>query len=742
MLRRRFTTLWQLSRHMGPAWVLFRLQYAWRLRSGMLRRVLPLCRWDDVPLEKALRAERAQQPRHELITEFRQQLAQNSELPGTFPADATAHFADWDTACPQASPVLEADRALQGEFTFFGGTVRNLGMPPQWHQNPMSGDVAPSDRHWSDLGDFGFGDIKFIWEPSRFSFVYSLVRAYARTGDERYAEAFWALTESWRRENPPQAGVNWKCGQEIAVRCLAWCFGLKAFLNSSATTDVRIGQLLEMLALSGKRIAANIDYAVSQQNNHGISEAAGLWTLGCLLPFLEAAENWRATGRQLLNQLATDLFYEDGAFSQHSFNYQRVGLHAYLWSLRVGDATGHSLESRLKQLVAKSGEFLHALQDETSGRLPRYGANDGALILPLNSCDPADYRPLIQACGVIGEGRCFYEPGPWNEDLLWLGEGLPQERCATETPREDVSTSSGYHTMRSENGLLFTRTARFRHRPSHADLLHVDLWWKGHNVAQDAGTYSYNARDIGDGSLGRTFVHNAVTVDGAEQMERASRFLWLPWARATMRQRSRHESLPLACWEGRHDGFRRLSAPVETGRAIVRVGSEHWLVLDRLTSREAHRYRLHWLLIDWPWETFETTADTCVLQAPIAEETYRLEVGTTSSARFAMERGTAESDVGWCAPHYGTKAACPAVTAELEADSALFWTLLGPADPASSSPSRIQRTGDILTCAVDGATVTLELTQNSDFPMVRAATMTRDDGEHGVLDLSAASNVA
>jgi len=54
-----------------------------------------------------------------------------------------------------------------------------------------------------------------IWEPSRFGFAYALVRAYWRSGDERYAELFWQLVEDWRANNTPQLGPNWKCGQEM-----------------------------------------------------------------------------------------------------------------------------------------------------------------------------------------------------------------------------------------------------------------------------------------------------------------------------------------------------------------------------------------------------------------------------------------------------------------------------------------------------------------------------------------------
>ena len=171
--------------------------------------------------------------------------------------------------------MATAGDVAAGRLRYFEHTVASTGFPPNWHANPFTGQAAPSDRHWSEITDFDAGDIKVIWEPSRFGFAYALVRAYWRSGDEQYAEVFWRLVEDWREHNPPNRGPNWKCGQEISLRVMAWCFGLYGLLDSPATTAERVAMLGQMIAVSGERIAANFDYALSQRNNHGISEALG-----------------------------------------------------------------------------------------------------------------------------------------------------------------------------------------------------------------------------------------------------------------------------------------------------------------------------------------------------------------------------------------------------------------------------------------------------------------------------------
>src|SRR5690606_11642355 len=153
------------------------------------------------------------------------------------------------------------------------------------------------------IGDFAAGDIKCVWEQARFGFVFPLVRAFLRTGDSRYVESFWHAVEDWQEHNPPQQGPHWKCGQEVGLRAMAWVFGLLHFIEQPATTLERRRQLTEMLEVSGHRIAANIEYALSQRNNHGVTEATALFTLGALLNRSE----WAERGESLLNALAKEL---------------------------------------------------------------------------------------------------------------------------------------------------------------------------------------------------------------------------------------------------------------------------------------------------------------------------------------------------------------------------------------------------------------------------------------------------
>lgn len=663
-------------KHLGPSWVAYRTSQALRAKLGHYERILPLRILPDLRdvIDDGFPAD----PQQYLVG--RRLHSANFFF---VPADR-ALFAPLLKQCwPASAAANRAESLLAGDFSFFNSRVARAGFPPDWHRNVFSAQAAPKEPHWSRISDFAFGDIKLIWELNRFSSVFTLVRAYWRTGDERYAEGFWQLIESWAAENPPNAGANWKCGQECSLRVMAWIFGFYGFLDAAATTPLRAGLFARLIAASGERIAAHIGYALSQRNNHGVSEAAGLWTIGLLFPELKHASVWRDTGRNHLEQLGRELIYDDGAFSQHSANYHRVMLHAYLWSIRLGELNNKPLSSELLSRVARAGDFLFQIQDETTGKVPRYGQNDGALILPLNDCPDEDYRPVINGISYLSSRKARYAPGPWTEDLLWIFGTESLHASVTTEPRVDFDAPlGGCRTLRSPLGFAFIRCPRFRDRPAQADALHVDLWWRGINIAIDPGTFSYNAPPPWNNPLAGTAFHNTVTVDQRDQMDRVSKFLWLPWLKTNTGVASPHLTKAPAdfgYWEGAHDGYHRLTPPASHHRAVLRLPGEAWLIVDRLASSVPREYRLHWLLPNAPHQSSPDGRLRLLFpQAPI--EPYYVNVLAQPNCKSNIQIADSDSPRGWFAPHYFDRQPAISFSATVSSTNAWFCSLFAPQD--------------------------------------------------------------
>ena len=617
--------------------------------------------------------------------------------------------------------VLEAERVLNGELKYFAYKFIKAGFPPDWHKVPTAlqppSAAPPKSRldptlHWSDISDDSGVDIKFIWEASRFSMVYTLVRAYASRQDKRFAEAFWTLIESWASTNPPNTGPNWMDGQEAALRLMAWTFGYYAFLGSPSTTPERMAQFTVLVAAHAERIYKNIGYAISTRGNHSISEGFGLWLAGLLFPELMDAEKYFDLGRNLLEQEAAAQLFPDGTYSMYSLNYHRFVLHLYLCMVRLGEVNQSPVSALVFDRVSASIHFLSQLIDPATGRMPAYGSNDGALVLPLNTCDFTDYRPLLQLGSYLTRKELLFAPGPWDEDIFWLcGEQAlipnpsPTGRREPESPspigrgvRGEGKNSfphGGLYLLRSRNSQAILRCTNFRSRPSHADQLHLDLWMHGHNIACDAGTYLYSGKGIWRNGLARTSVHNTVTVDRQDQMKMVSRFTWTQWARGKVLRHGEKN------WQGEHNGYRRLADPVDHKRTVLALEDDRWLTVDHLYGRQTHHYALHWLLNDFPYEQHEN-----LLLLSLDSMKYKMQVGLmVGKSTFSVVRGDPNSTRGWRSRYYGDKE--PAISARLETDrpGACFWTFFG------FESDVVEPSGNILHMSSKGWNLKIDLDQ-------------------------------
>jgi hypothetical protein len=166
------------------------------------------------------------------------------------------------------------EEIIAGKARLFGGPPLPLLLEPP-------GPLA----HWTEYelgqapGGWGVEDVKLIWEPARFGWVYPLGRAYRLSGDERCPGAFWRFFETFDHANPPNLGPNWTSAQEVALRLLAFTFAAAVFAGSAESTPARLERLAQSAAEHAARIPITLPYARAQHNNplvsEGLPDAAG-----------------------------------------------------------------------------------------------------------------------------------------------------------------------------------------------------------------------------------------------------------------------------------------------------------------------------------------------------------------------------------------------------------------------------------------------------------------------------------
>jgi len=447
---------------------------------------------------------------------------------------------------------------------------------------------------------------------------------------------------------------------------------LHAFKNSPASTPERTALLVTMIAANAERIDKNIGFALSTRGNHAITEALGLWLVGLMFPELRHADRYLSKGRGLLESEAAYQFLPDGTYSMYSLNYHRFVVQIYLYIMRLSEINNIPISKRLRDSISASITFFSQLIDLDTGGMPVFGSNDGAEAYVLNSCDFNDYRPVSQLGSYLLHDRRLFEHGPWDEDLYWLCGAN-----ALDAPLDEISRGNsafpdgGVYVLRDLDSKAVIRCADYRERPSHADQLHMDLWMRGVNVACDAGTYLYSGGGIWRNGLARTSVHNTVTVDGRDQMDMLSRFTWVDWARGQVLRQGDFDGMQ--GWLGEHDGYRRLDDPVTHRRSVLNLGSDRWLVVDHLTGKHSHDYRLHWLLPDAP---YETDGNGIILWP--GTENIQMAVGAfETQANPSVVGSDPGTTRGWRSRYYGHKEAALSVALEVKGAGVTFWSFFG-----------------------------------------------------------------
>jgi len=68
---------------------------------------------------------------------------------------------------------------------------------------------------------------------------------------------------------------------------------------------------------------------------------------------------------------------------------------------------------RIHNVLGRSASFLARTSDPVSGTLANMGANDGAHLLPLSTCEHHDVRPLLASLGVATGARAATELALW-----------------------------------------------------------------------------------------------------------------------------------------------------------------------------------------------------------------------------------------------------------------------------------------------------------------------------------------
>jgi hypothetical protein len=517
-----------------------------------------------------------------------------------------------------------ADRIQNHHFQYFHDRWYHV---TDWHTNPQNGFSYDQNKHWTGIQDFSTvaGDIKYVWEKSRFTFLYDLIRYDFHFRDDR-SQVVFSIIEDWIIKNPINCGPNWKCSQEITLRVLNWTFALHYYKDSKSLSQDIFDLIMHSIHDQMRHVEENISFSrIAVRNNHALTETLGLYLTGLLYPFLPGSDRLKCKGKQWFTEEIQYQIYDDGTFLQFSMNYHRVVVQLLTWAIRLTHANGEVWENEVYEKAKKSLHFLRTCQDDTTGWLPNYGNNDGTLFFPLSNSHFRDFRPQLAALANLLEVDLGYGSGVWDEEAAWVS-GNSKREDMKQIPLAKVNefSQSGYYVVRDRGSVTFLRCGAYRQRPFQADNLHLDIWVNGENLMRDAGSFQYNTEEKWSRYFTGTASHNTVMLNDFDQMKKGKRFIWYNW----VQDANGNISMSGAEWsgaewsgaecadagwyvlEGRFKGFLAAGEDIVHRRKVSkRAGHLQWVIEDRIENAP------HFLTMHQNWHPSESFFDQYEIQA-------------------------------------------------------------------------------------------------------------------------------
>lgn len=566
----KFKLIFDLISNMGWRYVFFRAGYMLQAKTGLLKRRFPTQLGVQIPI-------RLEEWRREAPPFF----VQGRVIPGfeAKPNDDLKRRYDW---------------IRSGKYTFFSYLTYNVAEGAEgWHTNPDTGYRYDATKHWTEIADLSreAGDIKFVWEKARFSFLYDIIR-YDHHFQQDSADFVFEQIESFIDHNPLNLGPHYKCSQETSLRILNWTYALYYYKDSPALTESRFQKIMQSIYGQLHHVYQNIHFSrISVRNNHAITETLMLYLSGLLFPFMPDAPEWSRKGKKWFEEEIAYQIYEDGTFLQFSMNYHRVVVQLLTWALRLSELNRQRFAPVVYDRASKTLTFLDACTDPVSGQLPNYGANDGALFFRLTDDDYRVYTSQLNDLRMAMTGTVSRE----EESIHWYGYNH-----APIKPLEHTGVYSfpkgGYYIAQEENVKTFIRSGAYKDRPSQSDNLHLDLWLGGVNYLWDAGSYKYNTKEEFLKYFNGVAGHNTVGVAEHDQMLKGGRFIWFYWVKeAEGSWKLTHDGeYDTLMFEGEIEGFRHLGG-IEHERKVLKTKNKlEWVVCDELDNAPGRPLQQYW----------------------------------------------------------------------------------------------------------------------------------------------------
>lgn len=451
--------------------------------------------------------------------------------------------------------ILLAEELCQNRFTFRG----------HWEMERTHTAVEFSQEIvWDKTPN---GDPEWVFAFNRHSFLVTLGQAWSLTGNKKYAYKAAELWENWIDNvtlNESAHSTTWR-PIEAGIRCESWLRALELF--GTALESRLIEKIKGCLYVHGEWLLQS-HTPFQKLSNWGVLQDHGLLLLGIAL----GEPKWMSVAASRLEEQLSYQVLADGTHWEQSPLYHCEVLHCCLDSLQAAKRVEYSLPEEFVRRVH--------LMSLALGKMLR---PDGKLFCQSDS-DEVDARDLMALAGMLFDDSTLkgYADGGFYFENCWdFGDQIAAyDTIDTKQVKESAALpDSGNYMLRDgsdpKSGMLHFHCGSLGSGHGHADLLHMDLVYRGETILADSGRYTYVDSEIRR-ALKSPMGHNTVTVDGLDFTTYQSSWSYESIAEPV---KGEYRFTPHVDYvSGAHLGY--LNAGVFVRRRILRLGRNLWLVWD------------------------------------------------------------------------------------------------------------------------------------------------------------------
>lgn len=573
-----------------------------------------------------------------------------------------------------------ADKLISDGMQIFALESPVPCIDPEWNRNPRDRVLAPLKfgKRIDCRNAESVGDIKYIWEPARFLQIVPIARAYHLTRDPAYLKAIKKMIRSWIQQCPYLYGPHWSSSLELGIRLINWALAWQ-YLGGIESEIFKGEDGLKFRTEWLNSIYRHMHFIKSwfskgsSANNHLIGEASGLFIACVTWPYWEDCSQWRLQSRDILEVEVRRQVHVDGVTAEQAFFYQQFVIDLLLISwISQRDSFSDGFLSVVRKMITFIGSVM-----DCRGNVPMVGDADDGCVTALLPKHENIYKSLLATGGILFIRKSL-RTRVTVEDL--------KTRCL-------LGNSPAAVKKRKAGDRAMSRCRRFRHggyyligssfaesdeifllvdcgplglgalaAHAHADALSVYLSAGGREFLIDPGTYSYHCgREWRDYFRG-TSAHNTIRIDGENQSLIGGDFLWKSHAES----RALELTLggPIETFHGTHNGYMRLSDPVEVTRVISYERRNSLIKFeDHIICEDTHLVEQFWHFSEACKVSIDGTGRI------IAEnDGWRLIMIFYEDSEVKIVSGQEDPPLGWISRSYDHKVPCPVVVRTIKTE--------------------------------------------------------------------------